>query len=273
LNAPGTENLDDFVFARLAATFTKSDRKGEVLAAALRYLAKWRQWTIDREIARFCRGRVISGPFAGMAFVNRSTEGCLAPKLIGTYEHELHGIIERIVGRNYQSIIDVGCAEGYYAVGLARRMPATRVFAHDTDEGGRNACRQVAAANGVADRVTIGELFAPEDFARFAGQRVLVVCDIEGAERDLLVPDKAPALAQFDILVECHDVFVSKLTDEIAGRFAGTHEIERIERAASPRPLPPNIVFHDELMRLIATWEWRGGPTPWLWMQARALHW
>jgi hypothetical protein len=269
LNAPTTENLDDTVFERLASAFSKpAQKRRDTLASALRLLAKWRQVTIDREIVRANRGRIVSGPFAGMAFVTRGTHGSLAPKLIGTYECELHAIIERIVGTNYATIVDIGCAEGYYAVGLACRMTGVRVFAYDADERARNACRQVAAANGVAERVTIGEKFVLDDFAQFAGQRALIICDIEGGERDLLLPERAPALAGFDLLAECHDVFVANVTDEIAVRFVATHAVERINRAPAPPPLPAALAFRDELDRLLATWEWRLGATPWLWMRA-----
>ena len=271
LNAPASEKLDDVVFERLAAALSKPvERRGEALAAALRYLAKWRQASIDRELVQANRGRIVSGPFAGMTFATHGTHGSLAPKLIGTYEPELHAIIERIIATNYEIIVDIGCAEGYYAVGLARRMAGARVFAYDTDQRGRDVCRQVAAANGVGDRITIGATFVPEDFAQFASRRTLIICDIEGGERDLLLPDKAPALANFDLLIECHDVFVANITDEIAARFAATHTVERINRAATPPPLPPSVAFRDELDRLLATWEWRLGSTPWLWMKALA---
>jgi hypothetical protein len=39
------------------------------------------------------------------------------PKIIGSYECELHPAIEEIIVNNYAEVWDVGCAEGYYAVG------------------------------------------------------------------------------------------------------------------------------------------------------------
>jgi hypothetical protein len=86
----------------------------------------------------------------------------------------------------------------------------------------------------------------------------------------LLHPDKAAALAGFALPAECQDVFVAYVTDEIAARFAATHSVERINRAPVPAPFPPSLAFRDELDRLLATWEWRLGATPWLWMRAHA---
>lgn len=82
----------------------------------------------------------------------------------------------------------------------------------------------------------------------------------------MLHPDKAAPLAGFDLLAECHDVFVANVTDEIAA----THSVERMNRAPVPAPLPPSLAFRDELDRLLATCEWRLGATPWLWMRAHA---
>ena len=87
-------------------------------------------------------------------------------------------------------MIDVGCAEGYYAVGLARMMPGVTVHAFDSQAKARAACAELAARNGVADRIVIGERFEPDGFEAFKGRRCLVLVDIEGAE-DLQLRSRA----------------------------------------------------------------------------------
>jgi hypothetical protein len=53
-----------------------------------------------------------------------------------------------------------------------------------------------------------------------------VICDIEGAERDLLDPAAAPALVDSDILVEIHDgPEATAIHDTLRDRFAHTHVI------------------------------------------------
>ena len=76
---------------------------------------------------------------------------------------------------------DIGCAEGYYAVGMAGRMPATRVDAFDIDPAAQRACGELAARRGVAERVRVGARFTADDFAAYAGRKTLVLCDVEGA--------------------------------------------------------------------------------------------
>ena len=237
-----------------------------VLEMALRDLAKWRSQLIANTLT--ARGdRVLpNGPFAGMVYAVAASEGAAAARMLGLYESSLVPVIEGIVARAYPLVIDVGCAEGYYAVGLARRMPGARVLARDMDATARDRCAALARANGVADRVEVGGAFAPADFAIARGQDTVVICDIEGAEEDLLNPAAAPGLLHADILVECHDGFRPGLSDRIAARFAPTHDVRRIGRAVSDAGLPEWMETLSDLDRLLALWEWRAGPTPWLWM-------
>ena len=48
----------------------------------------------------------------------------------------------------------------------------------------------------------------------------MVVCDVEGYEEILLVPEKIPALARATLLVEMHDCFRPGVTELIAERLA-----------------------------------------------------
>ena len=74
-------------------------------------------------------------------------------------------------------------------MGFARAVSGLISLAFDTDVNAQNSCRQLAERNGVADRVTIGGLFSPNDFAKYENEAALVFCDIEGAEEELLDPD------------------------------------------------------------------------------------
>jgi SAM-dependent methyltransferase len=52
-------------------------------------------------------------------------------------------------------VADVGCGEGWAAIGLAERYPAITVHGYDLDEVALAAARRHAAEAGVADRVTV----------------------------------------------------------------------------------------------------------------------
>ena len=240
------------------------------LNLCLRLLAIWRSRLIENEIIARHGLTVQNGPFAGMVFREKSAEGCLAAKLLGCYEAPLHPFLTEVTANAFEDIIDIGAAEGYYAVGLARRTTTTRVHAHDINPVAQAAVRELAALNGVADRIQVGGEFRGEDFAAFAGRRTLVVVDIEGAEDALLRPDLYPTLKRMTILVECHDVFKAGLGDAIAGRFRDSHQVRRVEEALTPPALPEWFGQTTHLDRLLSMWEWRAGPTPWLIMRPRA---
>ena len=131
------------------------------LNTALRVLAIWRSRAIGDAYVRQYGAKVMQGPFAGMDYATSATEGALTARLLGTYESELHPYLAKFAANPPDCVIDVGCAEGYYAVGLARMMPQVRVHAFDIQEKARRACAEMAAKNGVGDRVIIGERFEP----------------------------------------------------------------------------------------------------------------
>jgi len=237
------------------------------LNAALRHLAKWRAALLENTLIATSGSTVLNGPFKGMIYGQRAAEGARAARLLGSYEASLQPILETIFTSDYSTIIDVGCAEGYYAVGLALRMPQARILARDISEPAQILCRQLAEANNVSDRVEVGGLFTPADFDLCKTTKCLVLCDIEGAEADLLDPTAAPGLVHADILVEVHEGMRPGLLETLTTRFTPTHKVTRIDRALTPARLPAWAESLSDLDRLLLLWEWRASPTPWLWMQ------
>jgi len=173
---------------------------------------------------------VISGPFAGMRYVNRSIGSAYVPKLLGIYERELAAVVEEIIASRPTLIVDVGAAEGYYAVGFACRLPESRMIAFETEAAGRDAVTEMAALNDVSDRVTVmGTCDADSLGAVLAGQsNAVVLMDVEGYEDVWLDPEKLSALRSATFLVELHEFSVPGITAAIAARFAETHTLELI---------------------------------------------
>ena len=202
----------------------------------------WRARRVAAVTRRFVawHGLTVSGgPFAGLIYPDQQPL-TLAPKLLGIYERELHPAIEAAIRAQPDVIVNVGAADGYYAVGLARRLPAATVIAYEADAGQRELCRRVAAANGVAI-----ELRGTAGPGNVEGAD-LVVMDCEGCERALLKPP-LPAT----IIVELHDFVHPGVGGEIAARFAATHEVQIVPTG----PQPP----HGELLLS----EYRPGPMRW----------
>lgn len=214
---------------------------------ALRWTRSWRspstrrgyriRTTYDRSLVSLYAAtghQVPTGPFRGMRYIPiapecRSCGGALAPRLLGAYEAELQPTIEEVIGRGFTTVVDIGCAEGYYAIGLARRLPGAQVFAFDADDEAQTLCAQMAQANGVADRVHVGGFCTPERLRQLLAGGAFLLCDCEGCELELINPALVPELATTTMLVELHDFIHPAVTPTMQERFGASHHIELID--------------------------------------------
>lgn len=206
---------------------------------------------------------VFQGPFKGMEFTYPVVEGALLPKAIGSYEQELHPYLLEASKKGYTHFVDIGCADGFYAVGMARLMPHLFVEAYDSNEKARIRCKENADLNHVSDRMAFLGAFTGEQFEKFPKGKTLVLCDIDGGEETLLDPTKYPALKALDIIVELHEVFHPGISQRVTDKFANTHHIVLIEQNGKQIQLPEQMKSAPELTRMLLTYEMRAGPTPW----------
>lgn len=191
-------------------------------------------------------GIVQSGPFAGMKLGAERCwdDGNLGCELLGCYEAELHPAIEREIIRlnrlKAPKVVNVGCAEGYYAVGIARRVPQATMYAVDISEAAFEVMMKSAAENGVADRIVV-----KESLAIVFAEPELVVMDCEGWETEYLDFANYPALTNSSIIVECHDAEKLPITKTLTERFADTHTIRNVvEGARDPNQFPMMHKLH-----------------------------
>lgn len=170
------------------------------------------------------------GPFQGLRYAQMiSFASSLYPKLLGSYESELHPWIEEVCEAGYSEIIDVGCAEGYYVIGLALRNPQAMVYAYDTYELARQICAEGATLNGVGDRVTVRSLFTAEELSSIPiRRRGLIVCDCDGGENEIFTEQTGRQFADWDLLIETHDCYDITISTRLAELFRETHELRSV---------------------------------------------
>ena len=243
-----------------------------------RLYSPYKRWIVERLGKRivqhlFPRGDfvILNGPFKGMRYFAMSSSSALAPKLIGSYELELQPSVELMASKRINRIIDIGCAEGYYAVGMALRFPSAKVHAFDSDKVARARCAELAALNKVEKRVQLHGFCTVEELKLvLCEQPALVICDCEGGEAILLDPEKIPALRWADALVELHEDVVPNLVQTITTRFAHTHKLTFLD------PIPRRSELHSALKQLPSNdqrWaleEFRKGKMKWVCMEARS---
>jgi hypothetical protein len=215
--------------------------------------------------------RLLAGPFAGMRYLNRATGSAYLPKIVGTYELEIMPALTVAIVHRPDLIVDVGSAEGYYAVGLALRLPTARIIAYDIHKPARYLLRSLASKNQVLDRVDIRSACTPAtleaDLAR--ASRPMVICDCEGYEDDLLKPAPGSNLARAMVLVELHEMFRPGVGSRLRERFAPTHEVTEMhsrDRTANDLPAGHGLSGEDvhESMN-----ERRAAPMQWLYLRPR----
>ncbi|MGQ9364730.1 hypothetical protein [Azospirillum sp. ST 5-10] len=211
--------------------------------------------------------RVQTGPFAGMECVDVVEGSLLAPKILGTYEEELHPIF--FASDAYRRFVDVGCAEGFYAVGVRLRAPSVEVHAFDTSAAAREATAAMARLNGVADAVRIGGLCSGDTLAELSVPGTLVLIDIEGAEVELLQQTPMQRLAASDVIVETHQVGEALTTARVVERLRPTHDVTVIAQSERRWSAFPELAVLGQLDRFLALWEGRGGGQVWVYARSR----
>ena len=173
---------------------------------------------------------VLAGPFQGMKYGStRAFCSALHPKLLGAYENELAGLVSAAIGRNYPTLVDVGAADGYYAVGFALKNPGIRVIAFEQDPRAQAEFAKLAAANGISSGLDVRGKCEPPDLLTIAADPGLVIVDCEGYEDPLLNPEVIRHFKDWDFIIETHDGFSPGITDRLEQRFAATHETRRVE--------------------------------------------
>lgn len=208
--------------------------------------------------------RVLTGPFTGMRVPLHSPwrDGNESTKLLGVYEHELHSVIDHAIWRRPESIVVVGCAEGYYAVGMARLCKESTVLAYDINDECLEACKEASNINGAWIECLKG-INEPQMLPS-GPERTLYIFDCEGTEEKLINLELCYNLRFSDMIIECHDFMKPGISLVIADRLSATHRVELIR----PR-LPDFSQFAfvkqcPSIMAVLMVVEKRPMPTYWL---------
>ncbi|MBL7074353.1 hypothetical protein ISS37_03830 [candidate division KSB1 bacterium] len=232
---------------RLLRYVVKNDFTWRMIDATIIPLSNYCQWqrekiklyqnmNIDRDAIKSLSDEMVvrNGPFKGMKYPKISEGeimllpnggGTFLPKLLGSYEREIQPVIERICQTEYTEVIDVGCADGYYAVGLALNMKSARIYAFDTEERARVLCRRLVKVNGVGDSVHVHGSFSSDRLINFPFTgRGLILCDCEGFEKELFTKEVVPSLVNCDLLIELHDSIDINISSYILSLFSRTHD-------------------------------------------------
>jgi hypothetical protein len=166
-------------------------------------------------------GLVSGGPFAGMRYPTdiAAQIDALPLKITGLYEKELHEPLVASANR-HELFVDVGAADGYYAVGMA--MLGLPVLCYEASRLARKLCLALANENGVRLDLRGACRWLPRL------PNALVLIDVEGAEDTLLAGGAPRRLRGCTLIVETHDFLRPGVTNRLREGLRKTHRVETL---------------------------------------------
>jgi hypothetical protein len=189
-----------------------------------------RRQELENKLASITDDTITAGPFKNTRLPVSESWGDRGSKLLGFYEQELCPFIEAVIEWKPDVVLNVGCAEGYYAIGMAKRIPGAKSFAYDLDPLAQVACKTAREINQV-DLVVLGLCTDAELRERTEkAERPFMLIDCEGGERELLLSNEY-SYPNARIIVECHDFVDRSITSSLVEKFSQTHSIQTIKQA------------------------------------------
>jgi hypothetical protein len=171
-----------------------------------------RRLLISKQLDERFGSQVKYGPFRGLKLSKATWWGTTdrAGMLLGLYEQEILSVLANIPLEYRRSFIELGAADGYYAVGVLVNGLFERSYCFEISERGQQAIAANAELNGVGPHVQIRGI-AETDFHAMLppsaiGNSTLLI-DVEGAEFDILTPETFERFANSIIIIELHDHF------------------------------------------------------------------
>ncbi|MGN3966372.1 hypothetical protein ACS0ZG_33845 [Burkholderia gladioli] len=201
----------------------------ELLSQFTTVTVELRRIFLSRIVRQQTGGVVQSGLMKGYAIGDEVTwrEQDDGVKLVGFYEREVCDVVQSL-GTGRDILVDLGGADGYYAVGLLATGRVARSVCYESEPHSRANIHAIARRNGVQDRITVlGQ--ATRDFygdlARLGVdlERTFIISDIEGGEFDVFSSDCLRALSRAHIIIELHHFNF----DDSAEKLSALHERAR----------------------------------------------
>ncbi|MDA8535758.1 hypothetical protein N9L23_00125 [Alphaproteobacteria bacterium] len=175
----------------------------------------WRNETVKQRIERIsletfslCGGVIRYGLFEGMRLNCNTWWGMadLGSQCLGLYEKQILDLISH--AGPFDTFLDIGAADGYYAIGMLHSQMAKRSICFEISEKGQASIKKNWTLNKRIGKLKIhgeaNEASLSEIVPKINGKS-LVLIDIEGAEFSLLTPKIITMLKNCEVIIEIHN--------------------------------------------------------------------
>jgi|TARA_B100000795_G_scaffold260913_1_gene237218 hypothetical protein len=215
--------------------------------------------------------QVAYGTFKGMKLSKNTywSKNDIITHILGVYEkHVLKKIIEFSKKGNYP-FIDIGAADGYFAIGMAFSETFKKIYAFEIDEEGRRSLNRNIENNLCKDKVVVDIEANFETLKEIVDKNksAVILIDIEGSEFDLLDDNLLQLLSNCYIVCELHPTLSANGFEKqnmLINNAKAFFDVSIIQRESySPNKFSELNEFTDE-ERLIAFGEGRENNMNWL---------
>ncbi len=190
------------------------------------------------------------------------------PQILGSYEEHIIHLLKEFSGDRYSQFIDIGAADGFFAVGVVRSQIYSNSIAFEISEKGRETIKRCAKLNNVSTDVEVKGLADLESLHEAVSNKSSVVMiDIEGGEYDLLSGEVLAVLKECCVICELHPWLIpdgDQKQEKLINACENLFETRVIRRNSyDPNKIARLNCYSDE-QRLLAMGEGRHRNMNWL---------
>lgn len=138
--------------------------------------------SVEQKLIKGGRLIVRDGIFKGQLLYPNALHSQLLPKIMGTYEIEVQRLLVQELP-NADCFLNIGCAEGFYVVGVARSYGIASC-GFDIDRDAESALLEGAKMNNVRDLVSFSGSI--RELISKAGDNTCILIDVDGSEISVL---------------------------------------------------------------------------------------
>jgi len=185
---------------------------------------------LGKKVYEYYGGKIAYGPFKGVGINNHSAwSGTkdIGPKIFGLYENQ---ILNWIYQKKFDLLIDVGAADGYYALGMLSQKIARRAVTFEISVNDREITKSSAIINNVDDLIFIkGEATSSEIIEVLKScSNGLIIMDIEGGEYNLITRELLEAAKNYCLVIEIHEVVDKDIQENMLNLCREFHHFEEL---------------------------------------------
>lgn len=237
---------------------------------------------LNNEIIKISKSKIMNGHYKNTYFLNKShwSKFDHASKLLGLYEEQVQDLIVNTQRKNnLKNFINIGCAEGYHALGLIKNNFFDKSICYEISEVARNILKENLKKNNIENKVKIrGEANSNQikkDLENLTIEETLFLIDIEGNEFKLFSDNDFNFLKKGFFIIEDHNFMVRNhtLKDNFYSSIKKYFNVSIIQNG-SRNPFDLNINFMNELnddSRFLILSECRSQKMNWIFLSPKTI--